>query len=381
MRIGIITLHRVLNYGSALQAYALQTYLSKTFGEEVEIIDYIYPNKSHPRKGSFYRKIKNFIRIEIRDRLLYRRGEKIFKFKLFYQKHLKLSKNSYDSITQIENESFQYDLYVTGSDQVWNVKTLDNDPVFYCSFAPACAKRISFAASFSLNKLPEEYQSSVRDRLLKYSYIGIREKSGMDIIKSLSLPESIVCQNTCDPTLLLNQNDYDLLANESQIRIEGDYFLEYLLDYSFNAEPMASSIINFVKKQTGLKLVTLNIKRNTKRDDQLITGIGPNEFVWLIKHAKLVITSSFHGTIFSIIYRRPFYTIVPDEGHPDRRLSDMLELLGLENCCFKVKQNTNTVDMDFSNPFNYNSLKRIDNYIKESQSFLYKALYYNGEQN
>ncbi len=381
MRIGIITLHRVLNYGSALQAYALQTYLTKTYGEEVEIIDYIYPNKSHPRKGSVYKKIKGFIRTEIRDRLIYKRGAMIEKFDLFYQKHFKLSELSYDSIPQIENESFQYDLYVTGSDQVWNVKTLDNDPVLYCSFAPKNAKRIAFAASFSLNKLPEGYQSSVRERLLKYSYIGIREKTGIEILNSLKLPSSIICQNTCDPTLLLNQNDYDLLAKESQIAVEGDYIFEYLLNYSFSAEPMASLLINYMKDQTGMKLISLNIKRKRDKNDQLITGIGPCEFVWLIKHAKYVVTSSFHGTIFSIIYRRPFYTIVPDEKHPDRRLSDMLELFGLENRSLKVNGNINPEIVNLTDPFNNEGIDSIDTFVKESKDFLFRAIYGKEEQN
>lgn len=374
MKIGIITLHRVLNYGSALQAYALQKYIQEELKEDVEIIDYIYPNKDHKEKKSIYKAVKDYIRVEIRDRMLYHRSRKKKLFLKFYDQELKLSESDYDCYEKIKQSPPIYDLYMTGSDQVWNYKTLKNDPAMYCVFAPSSARRIAFGASFSLGELPCQYHDSVRDRLTKYSHIGVRDKSGLKILEDLDLPHSIQSSNTCDPTLLLSNDYYDKLAEKSNIRIDGDYILEYQLNYSFSAEPTMSYLIRESRRHQPMKLVTLNIKRKCSEEDVLISGIGPNEFIWLIKHAQLVLTSSFHGTMFSIIYKRPFFCVIPPDSHPDKRIPDILDVLSLRDRCI-CNGEKSILCNPFDSPYTDEVNGKITDYINKSKKFLRESIY------
>lgn len=378
MKIGIITLHRVINFGSALQAYALQHYLEKTFSAEVELIDYIYPNVFHKKNAnhSLYKHIKTFFRRILKDNLLEKRFRQIRYFNCFYKKNYKLSRDCYQTIESIEHAKPLYDLYITGSDQVWNVKTLYNDPVCYCSFAPKSSPKISFSASFSVSSLPSVYKDSIRKRLNEYSFIGVREASALEIIKDLEINSDIVVENTCDPTFLLDRQDYDDLAEQSRIQIDGEYILAYKLEYAYKAEPTMTIAMEDAKKKFGCKVVMIdNVKTRLPKGDAHIYGIGPCEFLWLCKNAKAIVTSSFHGTIFSIIYRKHFVSVVPPKSHGDCRIVDLLVKLGLENHILynespytqnKIKWQdiSESADIDIM-------LKR---YVDYSKNFIYKAL-------
>lgn len=142
MKIGIITIFGIANYGSALQAYALQKYISTLPNCEVELINYLYPNKFHtlPKK-TLKKQIRGKLHI-IKEFMFNHKYQRELKFKQFRKKFHKLSQNEYKTIEDIEKNPPIYDLYVTGSDQVWNVYSLKNDPVMYCSFAPIGAKRL-----------------------------------------------------------------------------------------------------------------------------------------------------------------------------------------------------------------------------------------------
>lgn len=377
MKIGIITLHKVVNYGSALQAYALQHYLEKEYDAEVELIDYKFPNCYHKRK----RTLKEIIRYGISQCIEYsfrHRSREISLFKDFYNKYFNLSSKYYQSIEQIEKDSPVYDIYMTGSDQVWNVETLRNDPVMYCRFAPKDAIKISFSSSFALKSVPVEYEDSIQKYLSSYSFIGVREKSGLDILEKLSLPDNIVKECTCDPTLLLDADDYDKIAHDSSVKLEGDYILAYYLCYAYNPEPAFSKTIEKLYKQHKCKVVIIG--RNSfsySGKYKKINGIGPSEFVWLIKHAKAVVTSSFHGTMFSLIYRKALYAIVPPKCGKDSRISDVLEIIGLEKSIIHSDSVINN-SLD-TQPYSDLVNKRLGNYILKSKCFISKSLEDKGE--
>lgn len=373
MRIGIITLHKVLNFGSALQAYALQHFLEKQGYTETELIDYKYPNKFH--KGKF-KLDKPTIRIflgTLKDFIFNKRRDTNRRFRDFYKEYFNLSPQEYKSIEQIEKDPPLYDLYITGSDQVWNVNTLKNDPVMYCSFAPQNAEIISFGSSFTNKTLPVKYQEDVKRRLKRYKKIGVREQSSIEILIDLGLTSHKEVMVTCDPTLLLTKEDYHELALKSELKIEDDFILVYGLTYAYNPEPALSSIVDDVARQLNCKVYTLWFRHpHFKSEHKEIWGIGPCEFCYLFEHAKFIITSSFHGTMFSVINRKPFVSIVPRKNEKDTRIKDFLDKVGLkQNYVFA---DSTDYQLNMENVYNNSVEDNISSIISESKDFLLSAL-------
>lgn len=374
MKIGIVTLHKVQNYGSALQAYALLKYINSHQLGQAEIIDYIYPNAfHHTQKKSLYQRIKKLYCVQIRDQFFRRGWLKDIEFEKFYKHFFLLSNQQYKSIDAISKNPPIYDIYVTGSDQVWNVNTLKNDPIMYCSFAPLDAKRISFGASFTNKTLPAQYQDSIRDRLSKYTHIGVREASSINILHSLHLPDNIITQNTCDPTLLLNTSDYDELSKHSKVHIDGDYILIYTLKYAFLPEPALSYVVNKVRQFYNCKVIVIDShKVKLKQGDKIISGIGPCEFCWLFAHAKYAIVSSFHGTMFSLINRKPFTSIGPARNSEDRRILDIMTSLGLQDNYIPSDETQKNINC--SDPYTEEIETNIKDFIRQSKTFLHNAI-------
>jgi hypothetical protein len=373
MRIGIITIHKISNYGSVLQAYALQKYIQQLIANsEVEIIDYVYPNKYHKEKRRFIKWLKSIFRV-CRDYLFRGKWFSSRRFAEFRSKYLNLTSQTYQSIRQIQTNPPCYDLYITGSDQVWNVETLKNDPTMYCVFAPVKSKKIAFGASFAINSLPEKFCIEIKNRLSNYSYIGVREKSGFEILEKLDLPIHIQKMCTCDPTLLLTANDYNVLAQQSKIQINRKYILVYILGYAYSPEPAISIIAEKLAKQLNYEIIVLgSVKFNYKGKCKRIYGCGPYEFLSLFQHASFVLTSSFHGTMFSLIYRIPFISVLPLQNHTDSRIKDVLSIVGLEQRGIFCTD-TNPI-INISNPYGNDFEVKFNDYVRQSKDFLQRAV-------
>lgn len=368
MKVGIITLHKVVNFGSALQAYALQHYLKKILdlNSRVEIIDYKFPNSYH--FYSFQEQIKNCLR-----RLYNIFRKRTCRFNFFYRTFFIQTPKSYKSVKSIFRDPPVYDLYVTGSDQVWNVVVLKNDPVMYCCFAPDTAKRIAFGASFSAKSLSPLYYELTRKRLNKYSFIGVREATGLSILENLKLDNGIVKANTCDPTLLLDAKDYFEIASYSKITIKGDYILVYFLNYAYQPEPAMSIAINDAVRNLKCRVIKIgNPGFSYSGAYRSYNDIGPCEFAYLFKNAKYVITSSFHGTMFAVINRKPFVAILPDESASDCRIKDFLLSVNL------ISQGVYSNDIghtySYASPFTSEIELCLDKYINSSKNFLKNAV-------
>lgn len=370
MNIGIITMHRVQNYGSALQAYALVAYLQK-LGHHVETIDYVFPNSYHLKKAipSLKGRIKLWIRETLRSLLVEPFLQRNHKFIVFRRAHLSLSKKEYKSKEYLKACPPYFDLYITGSDQVWNESKIFNDDSFFCDFALKDKKIISFGASITTNKLTDTYAERLKKQLAKYSAIGVREKSSLPLIQKLGLSQNIQVLNTCDPTLLLESTDYDNLASESKVKIDYDYILVHQLEYNFSAEPAISEVINSAKKHYGCGIIMIDHMFKKLADgDHKVCNLGPNEFIWLFKHAKAIVTSSFHGTMFSVIYRKPFVSIAPPKGHLDSRITDTLVGMGLTD--HLVYNNGEKISINWNANYTDIQEKQITAYIEKSKEFL-----------
>lgn len=365
-KVGIITMHRPISFGSSLQAYALQKKITD-LGYDCEIIDYQYPNKLH-KAG--HNKIKLFVSYTIHYFINLFFGlpclVEAIRFKNFRKKYLKLSKYYKDAKSLADNPPV-YDIYCTGSDQVWNSNFTKSDTSFLLSFIEG-KKKIAYASSFAVDYVIEEFKGDYIKYLLQYDSITVRENSGIKLVEQLTGKKAV---QVCDPTLLLTESEWMPLINESKIKIDKPYLLVFMLSYSYNPYPEVNHIIETTQKKLGLHTIVLSgtkadyLRKNTT----VIKNAGPNEFLYLFKNASFIITSSFHGVAFATNFKIPFYAIIKD-GNADTRLISTLKMLGLEDRA--LKYNERIINLKKINEINPS--KNLDLFREYSLQVLSKSL-------
>lgn len=334
-KIGIITMHKVLNFGSALQAYALQKKILD-LGFDAEIIDYIFKpcNTNKGIKGRLKKNIQFIL-----DKILGFSNEKESKcFTRFYEKYFALSNKKYDSKIDFNNCPI-YDLYMTGSDQVWNPRYIKNDPTFMFSFVNDGSKITSYASSLATDKIPKSLEKMYFTYLSRYSRISVREETGGVLLKKL-LGKTI--EHVCDPTLLLSKDEWLEMAKNSVCEIPEPYILVYNLTYSYNPYPNVQKIIDEVQSLLGHRVIYLQGRYVDlfRKKSTVIRDIGPEDFLALFLNAKFVITTSFHGTAFSINFGIPFFSIVKSKDNEDDRMMCLLNKLGLTHRAIAYNQSS-----------------------------------------
>lgn len=320
MKIGIMTMHKVRNFGSALQAYALQHKI-KQFGFDNELIDYVYPPKV--KTSTSYMNVLGLIRAAIRNAIIgVPRKRQKEKFNIFYKKNFVTSPMMVDMSTIASLPV--YDGYITGSDQVWNPRFAGRDTNFMLSFAPEDKPKISYASSFATTEINKEYRKIYAENLSRYDSISVREESGVEIVKKLTGKDASV---VCDPTLLLKAAEWDKIAEESDMNINFKYILVYPLTYMYNPYPLIYDIVSMVQKELGYKAVYLEGRKEDafRPNSKLIKSAGPADFVYLVKHAEFIITTSFHGAVFSMLYNKPMFGLVDKTNTKDSRLQSLLK--------------------------------------------------------
>lgn len=337
-KVGILTMHRVVNYGSTLQAYATQR-IVESMGYDCEIIDYEYPNvfqfergEIPPQYGWKSRLAKTFG--------LSAKWRKANKFEAFRREHIRLSRY-YASPAEIKAAPPCYDIYMTGSDQVWNPRFTHSDTTFLLDFAVGKPKT-AYAASFAASNLDKSCRESYRRLLEQYDSISVREKSGQKIIKDLLGKDVPI---VADPTLLLNKYEWGELIG-GKVENNG-YILVYKLDYAFDPTAVIYDVIMRLAKETSLKIVSLGkLDCNMIPDYEIVDDAGPTEFIRLFMGASCIVTSSFHGTAFAVNFGKPLFSVVGNEASCDDRQSSFLKSLGLDNCIIKPGSNIDEVNIN-----------------------------------
>ena len=337
-KIGIITLHQIINYGGILQALALQTVLER-LGFEIEVIEkYMWPRQlSFAEKMMIYpaRKIKRIIKHKNSS---VRREEKAYK-KAFEQYYVGASKtlpfvNKYIQHRYVysfsELRSDDYYALVVGSDQIWRpcmveaVNMTIKDA--YLDFAKGWdVKRIAYAASFGVNDW--EYSEAETDtcRLLikKFDAVSCREESGMRFCKEkLSFPDAVT---VLDPTMLLGRHDYDKLFADSPQIDKGELFC-YILDDN----EITQKVVDYIVQNKGWKRFDVIAKSNDVNapiEDR--TQPPVEDWLYSFKHAKFIVTDSYHACVFSIIYQKPFL-LIANKDRGIARYETLLSTFGLE---------------------------------------------------
>lgn len=333
MKVGLITIYQVPNYGSVLQTYATQ-FLLESMGVECKVINYRYPNEWHWKHGT---KRPTGWKAKIR-RLIPSR--KIIVLQQFREKYLNFTPLFHNLEEMNKADWSNYDAFVVGSDQVWNARFVLGDSAFMLSFVPDDKPRYSLASSFALKSIPECFREKYFKYLSKFNAISVRENNGMAIIHDelkIHTPVNVIL----DPTLLLSKEDWLKAISRSNFKKRRPYILFYMLSYAFEPRPYIFKVVKHFQEQINCDIIALEGYTKPNDAEGLVMINMKNssieEFIDLFDNADMVITSSFHGTAFALNFGKPLVSIVPDSNGDDRQTT-LLCRVGCKHCA--IKENT-----------------------------------------
>lgn len=392
MRIGIITYVNTAtcNYGAELQAYALQHELNK-LGFDTEVINL---RRELPGSGRFMETVKKavvvrfhqmsffaacasvatLIRSVARDKQYTKKyaakfAEKKKMFYDFFMKRIRHSTCEY-TMTNIDVVELPYDTFIAGSDQIWNYKNSDRVDVFFLMFANRLgAKKISYAASFSVSEIPHEYQTQYTAWINNIDFLSVREYAGVEIVKQLTGRKASL---VCDPTLLLNKGEWAKQFEEPESPlVEGKYVVIYSMSRSTNVMKLAKKIACELGR---IKVVNIKLNFTPSKNDGILhlDFVSPTQWVWLLLHAEYVVTDSFHGTAFSINFNKPFTTVQNPLSDLNSRVDTILTKLNMKERLYiddgrsfdKIVLQIDYAEIN----------QKLDEWRKESMNFLINAL-------
>ena len=301
LKIGTMTFHWATNYGAVLQAYALQRYLS-TSGHEVAIIDY------RPKLVIIKQSLTAIKTLNFR----FFKQEK--KLKQFRKKYLILTSQKYSSSRALKKSQMVFDCIIAGSDQIWNESfTLRGEGKttlsYFLDFANSRIKRIGYAISFGFSSPSTQYIEAVRDEIIRFDAISVRESEGIKILESFNIESDIVC----DPTALLSQEEYCSLAQKSTRRPAR------VFSYILRADQTAWKVANYIEEKYASPITSS--KFSGSMEDWLNS----------ILHAEIVVTNSFHGVMLALILNRPFIAVTIQGSAMNSRLFSLLSFVELSS--------------------------------------------------
>ena len=331
-----ITCHNVFNCGASLQAFALQQYI-KSLGIDNKIIDYnpAYLSWHYrlswwiPSKSSHYNLLKRnpllrvfYVIIRYFMELKTIRRKKRFEE---FNKELDLTVRFYN-LEQLSIILSKGDVFIVGSDQVWNSDTLENgmDPVFYLDFVTE-GKRISYAASFGTQKLGIDIDV-LNNYLNRFAGISLRENSAQLLIQPLGLKASVVC----DPVFLISRSQWQSLGKRSVL--DSECMNEFLLVYNLGKkDEKLVKDVHWLSNKNGINIVNIvNSDAGKLRGAKNYLNIGPYDFLSLLSKASMVFTNSFHAVAFSLIFNKDFFVYSNTVSGSVGRITDLLDSISLK---------------------------------------------------
>ena len=326
--IGIITFHASLNCGSMLQAYALQHTLKYKLGKDSEIIN--FSNQGQREAYATFHKFrspKNIIGWGLRLLFLplLKRMER--DYANFQKDFLQIGNGFYKENAELKAIDGMYENYICGSDQVWNTRAVDADDAYFLNFVTK-GRKVAYATSLGATDVTENPKEKkyIQSLLASFDAISVREHNAKRIIERIYPHEVPIL---LDPTLLLNKEDYEPLIGEPLIK--GKYIFYYAMNYNHNV----NLTVNKIAKKYNMPVVIIDAKawgplRKFRYGFKLSPQFGPLAYLNLVKYASLVLTTSFHGTAFSVIFEKPFWYINSHIRNPkDDRATSLMKLLGV----------------------------------------------------
>lgn len=365
MKVEIITLHYITNFGSMLQTYATQTSIEKV-GHEAEVIDFvpqgisfkgaIWPNNDVP----IWKKIVKFLPFFMVNLVEYRDLNR------FLRKYIHLTPRRYHCYHDILKNIPMADAYLSGSDQVWN--TQNNNPpedlkAYYLGFAPEGKKRIAYAGSFGKNTFTKEEERIIKEYVSKYDYISVREDDGLKILQRFGFDNGV---HVVDPTLLLRGDEWRKFASVKKAPKSG-----YVFVYNLNRNGLIKEVAKAIAKEKGLRIINFADTFDFIKGAKNRFGNTAEDFVNHIANADYVVTDSFHGTAFSLNLNRQ--VIVVKAPRYNSRIESILRVAGLLDT--RLVGNEDEGLKAASTAIDYNEVNpRIEAERKKSYQYLKTAL-------
>lgn len=321
-QVKIITIHFGTNHGSVLQAYALSNYL-KSVGCDAQIIDYI-PDRYKIWNSLVSKKRKHYplpVILAYYPVAVLKSARIRNVFERFLNKNLNLT-SRYVSNEELKKNPPEADAYISGSDQVWNNDyNGNNDFSYFLDFAPEKSKRIAYAASFGKENITEkDYINSIKPLLKSFDAVSVRESDARNILNELDIPSTHVV----DPVFLLTKEQWKLFGNP--IQNDEPYILVYVMDGLYG------ELLDYaqkLKEKTGKKIYAVSFKKiKDERIAKCFYMANPKDFIGLIENADTVVTNSFHGTAFSVLFQKNFISIGKEKYNS--RMISLLEKLNLK---------------------------------------------------
>ncbi|MCL2391771.1 MAG: polysaccharide pyruvyl transferase family protein [Oscillospiraceae bacterium] len=351
-KVGIITFHFAVSFGAVLQSYALRNKIKSFHKMDADIINYVprnwaFPNYKEPKQKRRY-------------------IEQINKFNKFRREAIGIEGESFDEFTAYSLS--KYDYLITGSDQVWNSGINRNNDCYYLDFASGAQVKIAYAASLgkSLAGIARRDLETYERFIPNFDFISVREKTHVDLIQQFTDQKVVT---TLDPTLLLCARSYEQFIERPLCK---DKYILLLLVQSGLVVPHILSFADKVSKKFAYNVIHSFFELPSyaiKHSAGSFKFAGIEEFLSLVKNAELIITDSYHGTIFSILFGRPFYSFVNQMAAP--RVCDLLNEFGLTERIIEKYKPISDVSLDINFDEAYLRLEELRN---ASVAFLRRAL-------
>lgn len=360
-KVGIVTIHKINNYGAAAQAYALNRCI-RELGHDAKTIDF----RTY-RVAESYRIFQPLTSpMDIprnAQALLYssRLRKRKARFDSFLAEQMPMTEDAFYSDAELAKAELDFDTYICGSDQIWNTHCRNYDDAFLLKFARNRGRRISYAASLGASSIHPDMQERFSEELHAYHAVSVRERDAVDIIEPLA---GRPVQHVCDPVFLLSREQWQEVAAPRQFQ------KPYIFCYHVKGDlPGMRDYLRSLSRKTGLPVVVVNMNLremlypNVKRYDA-----GPREFLSLIQNAAYVVTNSFHATAFSLIFRKQFMVFSPHGAGPSR-LTSILDTAGLMDRVWAEGCSDIAAQIDFDAAW-----ERLTPFVDQSRTFLRSAL-------
>lgn len=343
MKVGIITSNASFldNYGAVLQAYAMTAQLRK-WNVEPQIINYQYNTGEQVVSAEYTvdRSVKARLKyilsgnVSLWQKVLYRcaRGKRNLQtelFRQFVQDNIPIDLRKSVTYEELKKQNLRFEALICGSDQVWNplIHANRNDPGFFLQFGNEKCRRIAYAPSFGVSVLPETAKSNLKEYTDSFDALSVREQSGAVLMKEICERDVPVM---LDPTMMADRSIWDTFD-----RIPEGVPKQYILVYRFGRMEYMEKQIQNVAAELKLPILEIPVSiESYGKGSKILFGVGPEEFVTLIRNAEIVLTDSFHATVFSILNHTQFYTFLRqgknEKNNMNSRMENLLEMLNLQ---------------------------------------------------
>ena len=348
MKIRILTIHNIPNFGSIFQTYALARFLKENGYDDVEVIDY---NPSYFKPHT----LKAIIGMILNWGSYLRRKSK---FRNFIKNNIPLTKTSFSNNEELRNAQIEADIFIAGGDQLWNVyHDCGKDDAYKLTFFKG--KKISYSTSMGQASFPEQDLNDLSAKIKDFSAVSVREQSSVDLLRKVGI-EAV---SSVDPVYLLPSSTYEQLLPEVH---EPPYLLVYLVTPS----KLLEDSIALLSKKYGLKVILCSGFSKKCTCDKFLKDLGPDEILSYIRNAEIVLSSSFHATSFSLIFEKQFFTILPDV-HTNERIENLLKIRGLSD---RIITEASDLTIELNKQIDYAKISSYQLKVEESVNYLYENL-------